>query len=59
MAQVGGLALNAPSTSVKAEFERAMRLVGAESIPEVRERGIEIRRESGLIGDAHLPPIVF
>ncbi|MEM1096761.1 MAG: alpha-hydroxy-acid oxidizing protein, partial [Bacteroidota bacterium] len=44
---------------LKTEFERAMRLVGVESVSELRERGAEIRRESGLIGDAHLPPIVF
>lgn len=41
------------------DLDRAMRLVGVQSVQEIHERGAEIRRESCLRGDAHLPPIVF
>ena len=41
------------------DLERAMRLVGVQSIAEIHERGAEIRRESHLNGDSHLPPIMF
>ena len=41
------------------DLDRAMRLVGVQSIAEIHERGEEIRRESQLHGDGHLPPIVF
>ena len=44
---------------IKSDFERAMRLVGVQSVAEIRERGTEIRRESQLLGDGHLPPIDF
>jgi len=41
------------------EFERAMRLVGVQSVDEIRERGADLRRESLPVGDHHLPPFVF
>lgn len=41
------------------ELDRAMRLVGVQSIDEIRERGEELRRESQLKGDGHLPPFAF
>jgi len=41
------------------DFDRAMRLVGVQSIDELRERGPELRRESLMQGDGHLPPFVF
>lgn len=40
-------------------LDRAMRLVGVQSIAEIHECGEEIRRDNQLSGDAHLPPIVF
>jgi len=44
---------------LKGEFDRAMRLVGVRSVAEIRERGAELRRESLLKGDGHLPPFEF
>lgn len=44
---------------LQSDLERAMRLVGVRSVAEIRERGAEIRRESRLQGDGHLPPVVF
>ncbi|MGF1491638.1 MAG: alpha-hydroxy acid oxidase [Microcoleaceae cyanobacterium] len=44
---------------LESDLDRAMRLVGVQSIAEVQTRGAEIRRESQLRGDGHLPPIVF
>lgn len=44
---------------LKSDLERAMRLVGVQSIAEIRANGAEIRRESLLTGDSHLPPFVF
>ncbi|MEM7132965.1 MAG: alpha-hydroxy acid oxidase [Chloroflexota bacterium] len=44
---------------MKSDLDRAMRLVGVQSIDEIHMRGAEIRRESQLHGDDHLPPIVF
>ncbi len=44
---------------MQSDLERAMRLVGVQSVAEIHERGAEIRRESALKGDSHLPPIVF
>lgn len=44
---------------LKAEFDRAMRLVGVQNVEEIRERGAEIRRESHMLDDSHLPEIVF
>lgn len=41
------------------DLDRAMRLVGVTSIAEIHENGAEIRRESKLIGDGHLPSVVF
>jgi L-lactate dehydrogenase (cytochrome) len=40
-------------------LERTMRLVGLQSVAEIHECGEELRRESQLKGDGHLPPIVF
>ncbi|MEM8922108.1 MAG: alpha-hydroxy acid oxidase [Actinomycetota bacterium] len=42
-----------------AEFDRAMRLVGVQSVEEIRDLGPSLRRESLLVGDHHLPPFVF
>ncbi len=44
---------------LRTELERAMRLVGVQSIGELRERGPELRRESALLGDGHLPAFEF
>ena len=44
---------------LQSDLERAMRLVGVQSIAEIHKRGEEIRRDSQLHGDGHLPPIVF
>lgn len=44
---------------LKSGLDRAMRLVGVESVAEIHARGAEIRRESLLQGDSHLPPFVF
>ena len=44
---------------MKSDLERAMRLVGVQSVDEIHMRGSQIRRESQLHGDSHLPPIVF
>ena len=44
---------------LKSEFERAMRLVGVQSVEEIRKRGAELRRESLLTGEGHLPPFDF
>ena len=44
---------------LRAELDRAMRLVGVRSIDELREHGSALRRESLLVGDRHLPPFVF
>ena len=44
---------------VRSELERAMRLVGVGSVAEIHAAGPELRRESLLAGDGHLPPIVF
>ena len=44
---------------MKSELQRAMRLVGVGSIAEIHEAGADLRRESLLRGDGHLPPFVF
>lgn len=44
---------------IRAEFERAMRLVGVQSIDEIRADGIAIRRQNVLIGNSWLPDFVF
>lgn len=44
---------------LQSELDRAMRLVGVRSVAEIRERGAELRRESRLLGDGHLPPFEF
>jgi len=41
------------------EFDRAMRLVGVQSIAQIHEQGPELRRQSQFVGDGHLPPITF
>ena len=41
------------------ELDRAMRLVGAQSIEQVRAEGAELRRQPLLEGNRHLPPFVF
>lgn len=44
---------------LKSDLDRAMRLVGVESIKELQDRGAELRRESLFVSDGHLPPVVF
>ncbi len=44
---------------LRSDLDRAMRLVGVASVAELRERGSELRRESLMQGDGHLPPFVF
>ena len=44
---------------VRSELDRAMRLVGVGSIEEIHAAGADLRRESRLVGDGHLPPVVF
>lgn len=44
---------------LKSDLDRAMRLVGVQSVAEIHSCGAEIRRQSQLQGDGHLPPIVF
>ena len=44
---------------LRSDFDRAMRLVGVGSVAELRARGAELRRESLMQGDGHLPPFVF
>lgn len=44
---------------LKSDLDRAMRLVGVESVEEIRTRGAELRRENQLLGDSHLPPFEF
>jgi isopentenyl diphosphate isomerase/L-lactate dehydrogenase-like FMN-dependent dehydrogenase len=41
------------------DLDRAMRLIGVQSVEEIRSRGAEIRRESRLSGDGHLPRFEF
>lgn len=41
------------------DLDRAMRLVGVQSVEEIRNRGEAIRRDSMLHGDDHLPKFVF
>lgn len=41
------------------DLDRAMRLVGVQSVEEIRSRGEEIRRENKLHGDGYLPPFEF
>lgn len=44
---------------MKSDLDRAMRLVGVQSVEEIHARGEEIRRESQVSGNEHLPPVVF
>ena len=44
---------------MKSDLDRAMRIVGVQSITEIHDQGADIRRESQLHGDGHLPAIVF
>ncbi|MEM7334379.1 MAG: alpha-hydroxy acid oxidase [Chloroflexota bacterium] len=44
---------------LKSDLDRAMRLVGVQSVAEIHERGAELRRECLLQGDNYLPPFVF
>ena len=44
---------------LRSDFDRAMRLVGVSSVADLRERGAELRRESLMQGDGHLPDFVF
>lgn len=55
----GHLGLTRAFEILKTDLERAMRLIGVQSVEEIRERGAEIRRENQLRGDSHLPPIEF
>ena len=55
----GYLGLTRAFEILKSDLERAMRLIGVQSVEEIRQRGAEIRRENQLRGDSHLPPIEF
>jgi L-lactate dehydrogenase (cytochrome) len=44
---------------IKSELERSMRLLGLQSVEEIRQNGPAIRRQNLLAGDAALPPFVF
>ena len=55
----GHLGLTRAFEILKTDLERAMRLIGVQSVEEIRQRGAEIRRENQLRGDSHLPPIEF
>ena len=44
---------------LRSDLDRAMRLVGLESVAELRQEGAKIRRESALRGIGHLPDFVF
>ncbi|MEM7797492.1 MAG: alpha-hydroxy acid oxidase [Cyanobacteria bacterium P01_C01_bin.118] len=44
---------------LESDLDRAMRLVGVQSVEEIHSRGADLRRESQLKGDGHLPPFVF
>lgn len=44
---------------LKSDLDRAMRLVGVQSVEEIRSRGADLRRECLLLGDGHLPPFEF
>ena len=44
---------------MKSDLDRAMRIVGVQSVTEIHDQGADIRRESQLHGDGHLPAIVF
>ncbi|MEM9606320.1 MAG: alpha-hydroxy acid oxidase [Actinomycetota bacterium] len=44
---------------LRSELDRAMRLVGVQSVEEIRSEGAALRRESLLVGNDHLPPFVF
>jgi len=55
----GHLGLTRAFEIMESELRRAMSLVGVQNIREIHECGPEIRRESLLKGDGHLPPIVF
>lgn len=44
---------------LRSEFDRAMRLVGVQSVAEIHERGEALRREPLLVGNHHLPEFVF
>ena len=55
----GHMGLRRAFEIIQSDLERAMRLVGVQSVAEIHARGKEIRRESQLKGDGHLPRIVF
>lgn len=44
---------------LESDLDRAMRLVGVQSIQDIREQGEQIRRDNLFVGDSHLPPVVF
>lgn len=44
---------------IQSEFERSMTLVGVKSLDDIREAGAEIRRDNRIMGNSHLPKIVF
>jgi len=55
----GHAALTRAFEIMQVDLDRAMRLVGVQSVAEIHSRGAEIRRESQLHGDGHLPPFEF
>ena len=44
---------------IDSDLQRAMRLVGLQSIAEIQQMGCEIRRKNLLSGDSHLPGFVY
>ncbi len=55
----GHYGLTRAFTILRAELDRAMRLVGVQSVAEIHERGASLRRDPLLVGDHHLPEFVF
>ena len=55
----GALGLRRAFEIIDSDLQRAMRLVGLQSISEIQQMGCEIRRKNLLLGDSHLPEFVY
>jgi L-lactate dehydrogenase (cytochrome) len=55
----GGAGMRRALEIIRTELERSMRLIGVQSVNEIREHGSAIRRQNQLIGNASLPDFVF
>ncbi|MBK28351.1 MAG: alpha-hydroxy-acid oxidizing enzyme [Verrucomicrobiales bacterium] len=55
----GHIGLTRAFDILRSDLDRAMRLVGVQSIEEIRSRGKELRRDNLLLGDGHLPPFEY